>query len=67
MRKKNLAYKFSIANGSTKKIISKLLSNEIILKNIKKKWDKMINTVLTKEYINKFINEHMNIFMNLRN
>lgn len=55
--KKNFAYKFTIANGSTKKIVSKLLSNEIILKNIKKKWDKMINTVLTKEYINKFINE----------
>ena len=55
--KKNFAYKFTIANGSTKKIVSKLLNNETILKNIKKKWDKMVNSVFTKEYIINFINE----------
>ena len=55
--KKNFAYKFTIVNGSNKKIVSKLLSNEIILKNIKKKWDKMINSVFTKEFINNYINK----------
>ena len=58
--KNNFAFKYTIANGSIKKLVSKLLSNEKILKKIKDIWNEMTNSVFTKEVIINFINEKIN-------
>ena len=55
--KKNFAYKFSISNGPTKKVVSKMLSNRKILAKIKEIWYDMTNNGFNKDYLIKFINE----------
>jgi spore coat protein CotH len=55
--KKNFAYKFTLTNGQANKLLSNLLSNEIVLKKVKDTWKKMTNTVFTKEVMRDYINE----------
>ena len=57
--KKNFAYKFSLSNGPTNKVVSQILSNEAVLKKIKDTWTEMTNTVFTKKIILDFLNEQI--------
>ena len=55
--KKNFAYKFTLSNGPTKKVVSKIISNGKILEKIKDYWFKLINNGFNKEYLINFVNE----------
>ena len=57
--KKNFAYKFALSNGSSQKLVSQILSNDIILQKVKDTWAEMTNTVFTKEKILSFLNEQI--------
>ena len=57
--KKNFAYKFGLSNGSAAKLLSQLLSNEVVLQKVKDTWIEMTNTVFTKEIIRDYIDEQV--------
>ena len=57
--KKNFAFKFALSNGTSKKLVSQILSNEVVLQKVKDVWTEMTNTVFTKEIILNFINEQI--------
>ena len=57
--KKNFAYKFGLSNGSANKLLSQLLSNEVVLQKVKDLWIEMTNTVFTKEIIRDYIDEQV--------
>ena len=57
--KKNFAYKFGLSNGSANKLLSQLLSNEVVLQKVKDTWIEMTNTVFTKEIIRDYIDEQV--------
>ena len=55
--KENFGYKFTLSNGSAKKLVSKMLSNINILRKIKETWFYMIDNGFNKEYLLNYINE----------
>ena len=57
--KKNFAFKFGLSNGSAAKLLSQLLSNEVVLQKVKDTWIEMTNTVFTKEIIRDYIDEQV--------
>ena len=57
--KNNFAYKFGLSNGSANKLLSQLLSNEVVLQKVKDIWIEMTNTVFTKEIIRDYIDEQV--------
>ena len=57
--KKNFAFKFGLSNGSAAKLLSQLLSNEVVLQKVKDLWIEMTNTVFTKEIIRDYIDEQV--------
>ena len=57
--KKNFAYKYALSNGPSAKVVSKLLSIEVVLQKVKDIWIEMTNTVFTKEIIREFIDEQV--------
>ena len=54
---KNFGYKFTLSNGPTKKVVSKILSNGKMLDKIKDVWFYLINHGFNKEYLLNFIDE----------
>ena len=57
--KDNFSYKFALSNGSAAKLVSQILSNEVVLNKIKETWAEMTSTVFTKEIMRDFINEQI--------
>ena len=57
--KKNFAYKFCSSDGTTKTFVSKVLSNDVVLKKVKDTWNEMTNTVFTKEIMLDFLDEQI--------
>ena len=48
-----------MSNGSAAKLLSQLLSNEVVLQKVKDTWIEMTNTVFTKEIIRDYIDEQV--------
>ena len=57
--KKNFAYKFASSDGTTKTLVSNILSNDIVLKKVKETWNEMTKTVFTKEVVLGFLDEQI--------
>jgi hypothetical protein len=59
MKKKILLLNLHYQMDHQKKLVSQLLSNEVVLQKVKDVWTEMTNTVFTKEIILNFINEQI--------
>ena len=57
--KKNFAFKFASSDGTTKTLVTHILSNNIVLKKVKDTWNEMTNTVFTKEAVLGFLDEQI--------
>lgn len=57
--KKNFAFKFASSDGTTKTLVTHILSNDIVLKKVKDTWNEMTSTVFTKEKIIGFLDEQI--------